>query len=148
MRLSGECRGVSEVIASLVMLLVVSLLGTTLYAYSQTTLNSLQESFQYSLTLEEERVKEKFRVLAVWWDGSDLLNITILNYGKIDISVDAIYIDNKPATRFLSGRGETVYTLKLVHVKLTSPVAIVEGRGYDIVVVSERGVRCEYLWTP
>lgn len=130
------------------MLLVVSLLGTTLYAYSQTSLNSLQESFQYSLTLEEERVKEKFRVLAVWWDGSDLLNITILNYGKVDISVDAIYIDNKPATRFLSGRGETVYTLKLVHVKLTSPVAIVEGRGYDIVVVSERGVRCEYLWTP
>lgn len=133
--------------ASLMMLLVVSLLGTGLYAYSQTSLNPIQDSFQYRLNLEDERARERFRVLAVWWDGSSLLNITILNYGRIDIVIDAVYINNNPVT-ILYGRGEPLYTLKLIQVKFTSPITIVEDQTFEIVVVSGRGVTHEYLWTP
>jgi len=76
------------------------------------------------------------------------MNVTVLNYGKIEIVIDAVYIDGTqvPTAAHTDGKGETVAKGSLVFVKFTSPVSIVDGQTYEIVAVSERGSRDVVYW--
>jgi len=138
-------RAVSEVIASLVILLVVSVAGTILYSYSMEMFNSYWSSFGLQTQGREEQILEKIAVIAIWWDGNNKLNLTILNYGKIELSIDAVYIDGIKAS-ITEGRGVIVVSGEKINVKITSPVSIVDGETYQIVAVSTRGTRDELLW--
>jgi len=142
-------RGVSEIVASLIILLIVSVAGSVLYAYSLSAFNSSGSSFLLQNNEREERAREQLLITTVWWNVSnDYLNITILNYGKIELVIDAVYIDGGQvlASAFTDGKGETVATQSLVSVKFTSPVSIVDGQNYEIVAVSERGSRYVVYW--
>jgi len=138
-------RAVSEVIASLVLLLIVTILGTTLYSYTLTELGTKQNGLQMEIQMETERVRERFTVIAVWWgDGENLLNMTILNYGIIDIKIVDIYVNGERATEFHFGRNKVIYTITWRRISFISPVPIYEDALYEIVVVSERGVSNVY----
>ncbi len=140
-------RGVSEVVASLMMILIVAAAGAILYAYSLTTFSSTGTSFQLQMDRGQERARERLVIVAVWWrDTGNQLNVTVLNYGKIDLAVDAIYIDGTPVTAFSSGQGVTITTDKLGYINFTSPVAIQNGQAYEITVVTERGSRNVDTW--
>ena len=146
--LNGE-RAVSEVIASLILLLIVSVLGASLYSYTLTVTGYQQNTLQGEVHREAERAQERFRVIAVGWSGSgDLLNLTILNYGKLDIQIDDVYVNSERATDFHAGRGEKTYTSRLRRLSFTSPVSISDGNKYEIVVVSHRGVSHVHSWEP
>lgn len=140
-------RAVSEVIASLVLLLIVSVLGTFLYSYSLSATGFRQNVLQGDVLMKAERAQERFRVIAVWWSGSgDLLNLTILNYGRLDIEIADIYVNGEKVTDHISGQGEEIYTSSLRQASFTSPVPISTGVLYEIVIVSERGVSHVYSW--
>lgn|GEM_PF-1419440 len=140
-------RGVSEVIASLMMILIVAAAGAILYAYSLTTFSSTGTSFQLQMDRGQERARERFIIVAVWWRGTDnQLNVTVLNYGKIDLAVDAVYIDGTPVTGFSTGQGTTITTDKLGCINFTSPVTIQNGQTYEITAVTERGSRNVDNW--
>jgi len=142
-------RGVSEIVASLIILLIVSVAGTGLYSYSLNAFSSSGSSFLLQTSGRQERARERLLITTVWWDnstGQDEMNVTILNYGKIDLAVDAVYIDGTPVSSFSSGNGITVVTGKLISVKFTSPVSIQSGETYEIIVVSERGSRDVVYW--
>jgi len=146
--LNGE-RAVSEVIASLILLLIVSVLGASLYSYTLTVTGFQQNTLQGEVQREAERAQERFRVIAVGWSGSgDLLNLTILNYGKLDIQIDDVYVNSERVTDFHAGRGEKTYTSRLRRLSFTSPVSISDGNKYEIVVVSDRGVSHVHSWEP
>jgi len=135
-------RGVSEIIASLMMVLIVSVAGVALYSYSLDAFSSSGSSFQLQTDQREERARERFSIIAVGRDG-DQLNLTVLNYGKIDLAIDAVYINGTMAS---SGTGITVRTGKLVSIEFTSPVSIDSGQTYDIIAVSERGSKDVVYW--
>ncbi len=142
-------RGVSEIVASLIILLIVTVFGAGLYAYSLNAFSSSGSSFLLQTSGREERARERLLITTVWWNVSnDYLNITILNYGKIELAIDAVYIDGTQvsASAFTDGRGTTVTAENLVSVKLTSPVSIVDGETYEIIAVSERGSRDVVYW--
>jgi len=139
-------RGISEVIASLILILVVSAAGVILYTYSLNTFSSTGSSFQLQTSLREEQARERLVITAVWWDAVDLLNVTVLNYGKIDLVIDTVYIDGTQVSEYSSGRGEVVRTGELIPVKFTSPVSIQDGQTYEIIVVSERGNKNVVYW--
>ena len=138
-------RGVSEIIASLMMVLIVSVAGVALYSYSLGAFSSSGSSFQLQIDQREERARERFSIIAVWRDG-DQLNLTVLNYGKIDLAVDAVYINRTAVTTFISGNGTTVTRSNIIPVKFTSPVSILDGQTYEITAVSERGTRDVVYW--
>jgi len=142
----GRSRAVSEVIASLILLLIVSVLGTFLYTYTLTATGLQQSALQGEVLREAERAQERFRVIAVWWSGADLLNLTVLNYGRIDIKIVDVYVNGERVTSYQAGRGEEIYTSRWGRISFTSPVPIVDGGLYEIVVVSERGVSRAYSW--
>ena len=139
-------RGVSEVVASLILLLIVTTLGTFLYSYTLTTTGLQQRYLESQTRLETERAEERFRVVSVTWMGGSKLNVTILNYGLIDIAIVDVYVNGVRVSTYYGGRGEEIYTSELGWVCFESPISIEEGSTYEITIVSERGVTYAYLW--
>ena len=87
-------------------------------------------------------------ITTVWRGASDFMNVTILNYGENELVIDAVYINGTQvsAPAYTDGRGVTVPKGNLISVKFTSPVSIVSGQSYEIVVVGERGSRDVVYW--
>jgi len=139
-------RAVSEIVASLIIVLIVSVAGVALYSYSLGAFSSSSSSFQLQTNQREERARERFSIIAVWWDTVDQLNLTVLNYGKIELAIDAVYINGTPVSSYSSGIGTTVGTEKLISIKFTSPVPIQDGQTYEIIAVSERGSKNVVYW--
>ena len=145
-RLIGNKRGVSEVIASLILILVVTAAGVVIYAYSVTAFSSSGSHFEQQTKLDQEQMRERFQVIRVWWDTSNQLNVTILNYGQIDITVSAVYINGTAVQQFLSGQSVRVGVGELVWVKFVSPLPIQSGTVSEILVVTERGGKNSVSW--
>ena len=137
-------RGVSEIIASLIIVLIVSVAGVALYSYSLGSFSSSSSSFQLRTDQREERARERFQIIAVWWNTADQLNLTVLNYGKIELAIDAVYIDGTPVS-IDEGKGTVIVTGEKVHVKFTL-TGLVPGETYEILAVSERGSKNVVYW--
>jgi flagellin-like protein len=139
-------RGVSEIIASLILILIVSAAGVLAYSISLAAFSSSTSDFQLQTDQREEQARERLAIVAVWWDMSNQLNLTVLNYGRIDLAVDKVYVNGTVAATYLSGKGVKTGTWKVVSVRLVSPVTIVSGQTYEMIVVSERGSKNEISW--
>jgi flagellin-like protein len=138
-------RGVSEIIASVVLILIVSSAGIVAYSYSMGAFSSTTSLFQLDTNMNEEQAQERFAVVAVW-NSSNQLNLTVLNYGQIDVAIDAVYVNWTSVTNYVAGRGTTIGNGALVQVSFISPVSIQSGSTYDIVTVSKRGGTNEIDW--
>jgi hypothetical protein len=139
-------RGVSEIISGLILILIVASAGVVVYAYSVGAFSSSSGFFQQQTQQNEEQARERFQIIRVWCGTSNQFNLTVLNYGKIDVTIDAVYINNVAVTTFLSGRGSIIGVGELVGVKCTSPVVIQLGSVYEIAVITERGDRNAVNW--
>ncbi|MCJ7424133.1 hypothetical protein MUP01_07680 [Candidatus Bathyarchaeota archaeon] len=139
-------RGVSEIISSVIMLLIVSVAGVAVYSYSTGALSSTTSFFQLDTNSKENRVQERFAVIAVWSNQPNRLNLTVLNYGQIDLTIDAVYINSTSVTSYLGGIDRAIGKGVLIQVCFTSPITIQSGSIYNIVVVSNRGSRNAIDW--
>jgi flagellin-like protein len=139
-------RGVSEIIASLILVLIVTAAGTVAYSMSLSSFNQSSSLFELQTGQREEQAQERFAVIAVSWDTANQLNLTVLNYGKTDLTVDAVYVSGTAVTNYQGGRGVKIGALNLVFVGFNSSTPILAGQTYDILVVSERGSRNEIFW--
>ena len=142
-------RGVSEIVASLIILLIVSVVGAGLYAYSLNAFSTSNSSFLLQTSRREELARERLSITTIWWNvTTDYMNITVLNYGKTELVINNVYINGTQvsASTYTDGKGETVLTGNLVFIKFTSSVSIADGQTYEIIVVSERGSRDVVYW--
>lgn len=139
-------RGVSEIIASLIIVLIATVAGAALYSYSLSTFSSSSSSFQLQTDQREEQARERFSIIVVWWDTANQLNVTVLNYGKIELAIDAVYIDGTKVSTYTTGIGETITIGNIVSVKFTPPIPILDGQTYEIIAVTERGSRDVVYW--
>lgn len=135
-------RGVSEIISTIIIILIVSVAGSLLFTYSSVLFQRQQATAIRENKLSTVQAQELFRFTAVWWNGNDdLLHVTVYNYGKLDIDISDIYIDGVRVETYFFGRGELILTEKYLRVAFTSPVTIVAGETYSINVVSSNGVK-------
>ena len=138
-------RAISEVIGSLIILLIVSSLGAFLYNYTLNVMGFQQNSLQEELKTSSDRAQERLKVVAIWWsNSSNLFNLTVFNYGKYDAKIADIYVNGVRVKSFLEGRGEEIATLELGKISFFSPISLSPKTLYELVVVSERGVSHEY----
>lgn len=79
--------------------------------------------------------------------GQDLMNITIQNYGKIHLEIDAVYVNDQVTSTYISGTETTVTLGNLISVKFISPVPLSHDETYEIIVVTERGTKDAASWT-
>jgi hypothetical protein len=93
-------KAVSEIIATTVLLLITSILGVTLYtiSFSSATENTILLRDEYNSG--ENIAKERFFVIDAFIDIINpkeiKLEVLIMNYGEIDVSIDAIYVNGTP----------------------------------------------------
>ena len=140
-------RAVSEVISSLIILLIVSVSGTFLYSNALTAMGNQENFLRRDLRIGMGKAQERIRIVSAFGSVSlDTLNITFLNYGKLDVKIIDIYVEGVRVTSYISGRGNEVLTLDLGTVSFASPMPFVGDANYDLVIVSERGVTYAYSW--
>jgi flagellin-like protein len=145
-RLLSNKRGVSEVIASLILILVVTAAGVVIYAYSVTAFSSSGSHFEQHTKLDQEQMRERFQVIRVWWDTSSQLNLTILNYGQIDITINAVYVNGTKVQHFEINGPNPGAVGELTWVTFDSPLPVPEGTVNEILVVTERGGKNTVSW--
>ena len=140
-------RGVSEIIATIILIMIVSIAGTMLFAYSSNYIQSLNDQYQRNTEITTGTAQERFTITTVWWSGTDnFLNLTIYNYGQNDIQITDVYIDGVQVDTYSFGRNTVILTEKIIQLGVTSPVTIVDGVEYKITIVSKRGVSEIVYW--
>jgi flagellin-like protein len=108
-------RGVSEIIASLIVLLIVSVMGVMLYNLSVNTMGSQQDALTFNTNLAKKATQQRFEVIDITRstkNGLSNLNITFYNYGQVDVKITDIYLSNSTGIvhyRLPIQTGETGY---------------------------------------
>jgi hypothetical protein len=128
------------------LILIVTAAGAVVYAYSVNAFSSSGSHFEQQTSSDQELLRERFQVIRVWWDNSNQLNLTVFNYGQIDITVSAVYINGTAVQQFLSPQGVNVGVGELVYMKFVSPLSIQSGTVIEILVVTERGGKNSVSW--
>lgn len=140
-------RGVSEIISTIIIILIVSIAGSLLFTYSSGLFQGQQDKALKENKLSTDQVQERYKLTTVWWNGNDnLLNITVYNYGTLDIEISDIYINGVRVQIYFFGRNEVILSGKYLRVAFTSPVSIVYGETYSFNLVSNNGVKKIANW--
>jgi hypothetical protein len=131
--------GVSEIVASLVLLLIVSSLGVFLYTVTTSTTNTQIDIARTEANREIQRALERFRIVAASKEN-DNYTIAVLNYGDIDITISDIYINGE----ILTSPSEDLQSLelKLIYFEYTSAT----NSTLMITIVSDRGISHSYSY--
>ena len=93
-----------------------------------------------------EQAQERFEILRAWSNNESRFNITVLNYGKTDLSIVAIYLNGTAVQQYLSGKDTTIGTGQLLTVEFTSPLTIQTSSWLEILAVSARGGKTTVLY--
>jgi len=138
-------RGISEIIGSLIVLLIVSTLGTYLYNHTLSIISYEQNALELEMTTAGNRAQERLRVISIAWSPAyDRINITAFNYGEYETEVSDVYVNNVRVDNFFGGRYEEISVKGLKKISFEPPIAVQPDTLYEIVVVSQRGVSHVY----
>lgn len=125
--------------------MIVTIAGVAVYSYSLNAISVSSSELNLQTQIYSEMAKERFEVIRVW--NNDLhFNVTVLNFGKTDLTIDAVYVNGVAVNDFLSGKGQTIESGELVTVEFNSPITFSSGDVLRILVVSERGGRNTVLF--
>jgi len=147
-------RGISEIVASLIVLIIVSVMGVMLYNLSMENLTIQQSNFSLDIKVRESIAQERFEVVDVKYVDNELI-IYFLNYGKTDVRISDVYLEdvNNVVTRYEYDQF-TPSDYLLVHEGklLTSDCTFIKKGGLDVAnlisckLVSRIGVSDEYAF--
>jgi hypothetical protein len=140
-------RGVSEIISTLMIILIVSIAGSYLFVYATSLFQKQQDDFIKNEELSTVKTRERFKITAIWWSGTDnLLNISVYNYGVNDIEINDIYVDGIRVKQYYFGRNSLLKTENILQIAFDSPKSVVAGRQYSIIIVTKNGVSKTVEW--
>jgi len=140
-------RGISEIIASLTVLIIVSVLGVMLYSISTGAMSEQQNNLLSQLRFEEGKARERFEIVGVEYAGSRSIKLWLLNYSNdntLKVTISSIYVNSQQASFPMTNR---IIEKNIVSpITITLPSDLVKDNSYNILVVSERGVGNACSW--
>lgn len=143
-------RGVSEIIASLTVLIIVSVLGVMLYSISTGAMSEQQNNLLSKLSFEEEKARERFEIVGVEYTDDRSITLWVLNYSNdntLKVTISSIYVNNQQASILMTPRTIEKNTVYPITVTLPSDMPnLTPDKSYNILVVSERGVGNACTW--
>jgi hypothetical protein len=140
-------RGISEIVASLTILIIVSVLGVMLYNLSTGAMTNQQKDLLNQLRFEEQKAMERFEIVSVEYGNSTSIKLWMLNYSNdehLTITISNIYINSQQASFPTTNRILEKNIVSPITVGL--PFDLLQDTSYNILVVSERGVGNAYTW--
>jgi len=145
-RFISNKKGVAEVIGSLIIILIVAIAGTVAYAYSISVMSASSSSFELRTEKYQDQLQERFQIIRVWSNNQDLINITVHNYGKTDLTIIALYLNGTAIEDYLSGLDSTIGTGQLLNVRFKTPFQIDSDSSLEILAISQRGGKTSVLY--
>lgn len=143
-------RGVSEIIASLTVLIIVSVLGVMLYSISTGAMSEQQNNLLSKLSFEEGKARERFEIVGVEYTDDRSITLWVLNYSNdntLKVTISSIYVNNQQASILMTPRTIEKNTVYPITVTLPSDMPnLTPDKSYNILVVSERGVGNACTW--
>jgi flagellar basal body-associated protein FliL len=142
-------RGLSEIIASLTVLIIVSVLGVMLYSISTGAMSEQQNNLLSKLSFEEEKARERFEIVGVEYTDDRSITLWVLNYSNdntLKVTISSIYVNSQQASFEMTNRIIEKNIVSPVTVILPSEILLTKGHSYNILVVSERGVGNACTW--
>jgi len=132
-------RGVSEIIASLVLLVIVSTLGVIVYNVALSNMSSQKNYLVSDFSDQGKRAQEKFVITSITKIPGGLLNVTFFNYGFIDIKITDVYVNN---TKCIFNQEKPITPTSELNY-LTITYSETSQKTVNILIVSERGASVE-----
>jgi flagellin-like protein len=134
-------RGLSPIFSNILLILIIVLGMSFAFAYLTGYVSDFQQG-------QGSAIMELIVVEDVWFRSTTHINITLYNYGQVDVTVGSVYLDGLQVD--FTGDSDGVLTLSLeehgcVHVYPTQPLA--KSTSYKIKVVTERGSAFEGQYT-
>ncbi len=140
-------KAVSEMLASLILIMIVGSVGTLLYGYSLEVSQKQQEVITTQYQDSSNALIEKLAIIDVWFDQSDdTLDITVYNYGEIQTKIEAVYINGNPVTSYASELDASILVQRLGRVTFTSPIDISPDETIKVIIITNRGNSVETTW--
>jgi len=138
-------RAVGEIVAALILMLIASLAGVLLFTTSIRISNAQGTILRSQILSNSESVQELYQVLNAVKDNGNL-KIWIYNYGKLDIEISDIYINEKRTSFYqIVGKLEINSDEPPVDLTVSIPTGV-SGPTYKITIVSIRGVKNVSEW--
>lgn len=133
-------RGISEIVAALLMVLIVVSIGAALFSYSSMYFSSATIAANTNVVLEQLAMSEHFTILDVWFNSSPgITSIAVYNYGEVEVEVAAVFVNG---TLYTASTVVGVGEVKWVNISMAG----LSGEVYRIKVVSSRGNSYEGLF--
>lgn len=93
-------KGISEIIAVLMMIIIVSSVSIIIYSYSVGFFTGVTSAFEERTRMDIAGMKEKFVIVDVFVkviDDSSIVSAAVYNYGKSDIVLHQMFINGTKA---------------------------------------------------
>jgi len=140
-------KAVSEILASVILIIIAGTLGAVLYSTSLHTTTEQTLLLESDISRDIDSSQERFRAVGIFFDGSNIV-IYVLNFGKNDLTISDIYVNNTRIANFV-GQGVTIPSNEVFDAP-DGPISFnyltVINRVYEITLVSGRGVVSQYVW--
>lgn len=132
-------RAISEIIATVIIILITTVLGAVLYNITLSQTNSQSAALVSSTNDQESLTKERVNILTVARTDPSHICITFMNYGKIDVVITDVYINNI-WTHYPNGYPTSTSNLNNII------ISVPNSSEYYILLVSSRGGSTAYTW--
>jgi hypothetical protein len=147
-------RGISEMVAVILVLVIVTTAGALLYRSSLVTLSTQYSSLTGQISDETIAANQRFEIVNVQKTGQKNVNVYLLNYSPektVNVTIISAYISDLTSTKTLikiDFRPGTILEKDIVtSLALTTSDFNFDTRNiYKIQVVSQRGVINDYTW--
>lgn len=133
-------RGTSPVISSIVLSVIVLVIGASVWSFATSASSVIASDYFEELMEAVEKIEERFCIENIGYnDTSQTLKIWIYNYGKIDITIEAISVEGDGNVYFHSGVG-LISAGELVRINVApTTMSPLSGLSISIEVRSNRG---------
>lgn len=91
-------KGVSEIVAAVLMILIVSTIGLGVFLYSMGYFSGITSARYEATKVEINAIAENFRIVDAIFKKVpiDEVNLAVYNYGNVGIDLAAIYVNGTP----------------------------------------------------
>jgi hypothetical protein len=88
-------KGVSEILATMIVLMIVSSLGVMLYNISLSNLSSQQSNLSSSIEIQKSMAQERFEIIDVKRRDDSNVIVYFINYGSMNVNINSVYLECK-----------------------------------------------------
>ena len=133
-------RGISELYASVILLIIISSMGTILYSYAIETALNYEENIMHQEEIKSKKLMEKYSIIYIKWNNdTERFKISIFNYGTYDIEIGEIYINNEIVKSNSDNKDIKIESYQIKEISINTTIKIMDNVLYEILVTTKNG---------